>query len=106
MVLANTSAVEWCEIVQPTDVVVGTCYNLIKKLFKIVLLDAKTLQKTQTVYRYSIDRIRYFRIAQQSSVVYMIDTEENQLIVCSLLDDKLQISNFSNGKPGHGVRPP
>jgi len=50
----HTSSVWWAEIIQPKDVMVGVSVNEEDKSAEVVILNSKTLQKTRSVYKYSL----------------------------------------------------
>jgi len=69
-------------------VVVASCYNVKEKSTEITLLDPKSLEKSHSLFKKSVDKPTYYRIAQYLSLVYIVDNRQKQLIVCDLVDNK------------------
>jgi len=100
----DTNTTWWGEIIQPEGVVVGSCYNRKEKTAEVALLDPNSLKKTHSLYKQPVDgfltkimrmmslplTFTYYRIAQHLSSVYIVDYREKQLVVCSLVDNKIQ----------------
>jgi len=98
----HTNTILWGEIIQLEGVVVGSCYNRKEKTAEVALLDPNSLKKTHSLYKQSGDffttikhmmglpLLTYYRIAQHLSSVYIVDRKEKQLVVCNLVDNKLQ----------------
>jgi len=97
----HTSTERWEEMIQPEGVVVGSFYN--ENSAEVVALDPTTLQMTRSLYKYSVDDLILLgRIAQQNSLVYVVESKKKQLVVCSLADNsvlKLQIPGMKNPHP-------
>jgi len=86
----NTNTAVWREIIQPEGVVVGSCYNMKEKSAEVSLLDPNSFEKSCSLYKQSVDEPTAYRIAQHLSLVYIVDWRENQLVVCNLVDNKIQ----------------
>jgi len=86
----NTDTELWLQIIQAEGVAVGSCYNKEKKSPEVVLLDPKSLQKSRSIYKTTVDKFTYYKIAQHLSTVYILNSEEKQLVVCNLVDNEIQ----------------
>lgn len=86
----NTDAELWLQIIQAEGVAVGSCYNKEKKSPEVVLLDPKSLQKSRSIYKTTVDKFTYYKIAQHLSTVYILNSEEKQLVACNLVDNEIQ----------------
>jgi len=96
----DTNTTEWGEIIQPEGVMVGSWYNVKEKTAEVTLLDPNSLKKTHSLY---ICRHKTYRIAQHLSLVYIVDRREKQLVVCSLVDNKIQKFPLPGMKDPHSV---
>lgn len=88
--VSNTNFTEWGQIIQPEEVMIGSCYNKKDKSAEVTLLDTKYLTKSQSLYKKSVDELTYYRVAQHLSLIYIVDWRDNQLIVCNLIDNETQ----------------
>jgi len=108
--MKNTNTTEWEEIIQPEEVVVASCYNRNERSTEVILLDPNTLEKTKSLFKSDrtwpptyYDQYRslfhmlchrpsFFShgLAQFKSLVYILDRGEKQLVVCNLVDNKIQ----------------
>jgi len=92
----NTNTTWWEEIIQPEGVMVGCWYNMEEQTVEVSLLDPNSFEKTRSLYKKSVDVLfTHYRIAQYFSLVYIVDSNivdsnKNQLVVCNLVDNKIQ----------------
>jgi len=86
----NTDAELWLQIIQAEGLAVGSCYNKEKKSPEVTLLDPKSLQKSRSIYKTTVDKFTYYKIAQHLFTVYILNSEEKQLVVCNLVDNEIQ----------------
>jgi len=99
----NTNTTKWEEIIQAEGVMVGSWFNKEKKTAEVSLLNPKTFEKSYCLYKRSVDLPRAFRIAQHLSLVYIVDRREKQLVVCNLVDNKIQKFPILGMKYPHSV---
>lgn len=88
--VSDTNTTVWCEIIQPKDVMVASCFNEKEKLAEVVLLDPNTLQKTHSLYKSLVNTFTAYRIAQFQTIVYTLDVRKKLLIVCTLLGNAVE----------------
>jgi len=88
--MKDTKTTEWGEIIQPEWEMVGSWYNRKEETAEVSLLDPNSLRKTNSLYKQSVNKPTYYRIAQHHSLVYIVDSEEKQLVICNLVDNKIQ----------------
>jgi len=117
----HTNTTVWGEILQPEGVMVGSWHNKKEKTAEVSLLDPIFFKKTNSLYKQPIggesgDFFRtimreiaapliftYYRIAQYLSSVYIVDWRRKQLVVCSLVDNKIQKFPLLGMKYPHSV---
>jgi len=99
----DTNTTWWGEIIQPEGVVVGSWYNLEEKTAEVSLLDPNSLKKTHSLYKQSVCGSTVYKIAQHLSLVYIVDSREKQLVVCNLVDNKIQKFPLPGMKYPHSV---
>jgi len=86
----DTKTARWIKIIQPEGVMVGICYNKKEATYEVALLDPHIFKKTKSLYKQPGHVFRNCAIAHQFSLVYIVDRKEKQLVVCSLVDNKIQ----------------
>jgi len=86
----DTNTTGWGQIIQPEGVMVGSWCNKKEKTAEVSLLDPNSLRKTKSLYKQSVGRHTAYRIAQHLSLVYIVDSGKKQLVVCNLVDNKIQ----------------
>jgi len=87
----DTNTTEWGEIIQPEGVMVGSWYNNKEETAEVSLLDPNSYEKTRFLYKHLVDEpFIYYRIVQHLSLLYIVNWRERQLVVCDLVDNKIQ----------------
>jgi len=88
--MKDTDTTWWGQIIQLKGVMVGSCYNKKENTTEVTLFDPNSLKKTHSLYKQSVDEPTCYRIAQHLSLVCIVDRREKQLVVCNLVDNKIQ----------------
>jgi len=89
--VTDTNTTAWWEIIQPEWVMVGSYYNREEKTAEVSLLDPNSFVKSRSLYKQSVAiPFTHYRIAQHFSLLYIVDSVETQLVVCNLVDNKIQ----------------
>jgi len=86
----DTSTTRWGEIIQPEGVVVANWFNWTEKIAEVIILDSISLKKSRSLYKQLSDELTFYRMAQKLSLVYVLDREEKQLVICDLVDDQIR----------------
>lgn len=98
----NTDTTDWREIIQPEGVMVASCYNWKEGSAEVAILCPNSLKKLKCLYQQSVGKVTTYSIAQHLSLIYIVDREEKQLVVCNVVDNtiqKLSVPRMKNPQP-------